>query len=135
MATVRMTDREYTIPIECDDPARPEFGLATEPARITREATGRSSGVNLRVRRWQDTDELSVALDRYVAWIPAPSSANGRMAFTLDMSPISVMRDGQLTLLTHELWTRGDRPPGIAGVTIDVDCTTRSPDVPNSRAL
>lgn len=42
-AVVRTDEAEYVIPIECDDATRPELGFSTEPARITREATGRTS--------------------------------------------------------------------------------------------
>ena len=134
-ATVRTADTEYAIPIECDDANRPELGISTEPARITREATGRTSGVNLRIRRWQETDELVVSLDRYVAWMPAPSSAGGKLTIELDMSPASITRDGRPTLLTHEMWSNGDRPAGLQSVRIEADCTMRSPDVPTTRRI
>lgn len=76
-AVVRVDDMEYVIPIVCDDPSRPELGFSTEPSRVTREATGRSSGVNLRLRRWKEGPESLVTLDRYVAWIPTPASRGG----------------------------------------------------------
>ena len=134
-AVVRVDDTEYTIPIECDDANRPELGFSTEPSRITREATGRTSPVRLTLRRWQDTDELVVTLDRYVAWVPSPSSSGGAFALTLDMSPSSVVRDGIPVTMTYDQWTSGDRPPGLTAVRIDADCRNRDPDAPASRRL
>lgn len=134
-AVVRVKSQEYTIPIECDDAVRPELGFSTEPSRITREATGRTSGVRLTVRRWKETDELVVSLDRYVAWVSMSVFANGARGVELDMSPASVLRDYQPVALTYDMWTSGDRPPGLAGVRIEVDCTHREPTAPSFRKL
>ena len=57
-AVIRVSDDEYTIPIECDDPAQPGLGFSTEPARITRQTKGRASMVR---------DNMPVALT-YDTW-------------------------------------------------------------------
>lgn len=132
-ATVRVDQTEYAIPIECDDPSRPERGFSTEPARVTREATGRTSPIRLTVRRWQDTDELIVTLDRYVAWVAAPSSTGGVLTMELDMSPASFPRDGLPVTMTYDLWTDGDRPRGLEGVRFEANCAFRDPAAPSSR--
>lgn len=135
-AIVRVDDDEYTIPIECDDSARPELGFSTEPSRITRERTGRTSGVNLRLRGWPDQPgETVVTLDRYVVWTAQPSSAGGTLSMTLDMSPVSVVRDGVPALLTYDMWTAGDRPTGISGVYVEAQCTSRDPEAPSYRKI
>lgn len=133
-AIVRAGQMEHVIPIVCDDAARPEIGFATEPSRVTREATGRTSPVNLRLRRWQDSAELVVSLDRYVAWIPVPESRGSVLSLTIAMSPISVLRDGTPVMLTHDMWTSGDRPEGI-DVVIEADCRSRDPAAPTSRRV
>ena len=134
-ALVRVGDGEYTIPIECDDAARPELGFSTEPNRITRERTGRSSMVNLRLRPWKDSGQVLVTLDRYAAWMPAPASARGVLSLTLDMSPASVVRDNAPVALTYEMWTDGDRPQGLAGVEFEARCGERRPEAPSYRRL
>lgn len=133
-AVIRTADTEYLIPIECDAAARPELGFSTEPSRITREATGRTSAVNLRVRQWQDSDELVVTLDRFVAWIPMPSSQGPVLRLTIAMSPASVARDGIPVTMTYDMWTSGDRPEGI-DVEIEANCQMRDPEAPASRRL
>lgn len=134
-AVVRVDDREYTIPIECNDVARPELGFSTEPSRITREATGRTSGVRLIVRQWKETSYLVISLDRYVAWVPTQPSAGGVLKMTLDMSPVSSLRDGTPTLLTYDMWMEGDRPAGITGVSFEAQCGYRDPDAPSFKKL
>jgi hypothetical protein len=133
-AIIRTSEMEYVIPIECDDATRPELGFSTEPSRVTREAIGRTSGVNLRLRQWQDSDELLVTLDRYVAWIPMPDQQGAVLSLTLAMSPMSVTRDGIPVTLTHDMWTGGDRPEGI-DVEIKANCASRDPTAPSSRRL
>lgn len=135
-AIVRVADDEYTIPIECDDVARPELGFSTEPSRITRERTGRTSGVNLRLRGWPDhPGETVVSLDRYVVWMEQPASSGGTLSLTLDMSPVSVVRGGVPVALTYDMWMAGDRPEGIAGVYIEAQCTSRDPEAPSYRKI
>ncbi len=134
-AVVRVDDGEYTIPIECDDALRPEHGFSTEPARITRDATGRSSGVRLGVRPYKDTLDLVVSLDRYVAWVPRQASANGILRMTLDMSPASSLKDGMPVLLTYERWKDGERPEGLADVSFEANCGYRDPMAPAFRKL
>ena len=134
-AIVQYEDREYTIPIECDDASRPELGLSTEPSRITREATGRSSGVRLNVRPWKETTYLIVSLDRYVAWVASQPSIGGVLTMTLDMSPASSLKDGVPTALTYDMWMDGERPAGLDDVSFEADCSRRDPAAPAFRKL
>lgn len=134
-AIIRIDDGEYTVPIVCDDTLRPANGVYTEPQRITRERTGRGSGVRLTIRPWKDTSDVVVSLDQYVAWMPAPASADGTLDITLAMSPASSMRDGVPTALTYDDWIAGDRPPGVDNVRIEVDCRAANPDAPAYRKL
>ncbi len=134
-AIVRADDQEYTLPIVCDDTLHPENGLYTEPQRITRERTGRASGVRLTIRPWKDTSQLVVSLGRYVAWVPTPTSGDGKLVMTLAMSPASSPRDGIPVALTYDQWMAGDRPPGLDDVRIEADCRTLNPDAPAYRKL
>ena len=134
-AVVQVEDKEYTVPIECDDASRPELGFSMEPSRITRERTGRASMINVRIRPFGEEDEVIVSLDRYVAWLPQPASAGGTLKLTLDMSPMGVLRDGQQKLLTRDMWMSGDRPEGLKGVTIEAQCNTRDPEAPSFRKI
>ncbi|MDH3620917.1 MAG: hypothetical protein OER91_08505 [Gammaproteobacteria bacterium] len=134
-AIIRVSDGEYTIPIECDDASRPELGFSTEPSRITKENTGRTSLVSLRLRKWKDTDHLVVSLDRYVAWVPTPRSVGGTLNMTLDMSPASMVRDNQPVALTYDMWMDGDRPAGINGVSFEAQCSYRDPAAPAYRKM
>lgn len=132
-AVIRVADSEYTIPIECNDASDPNQGFYTEPARITRQETGRSSGVRLNVRPWKESSDLVVSLDRYVAWVPAPLFAGGEA--TLDMSPASSVKDNMPQALTYERWMNGERPEGLWGVHITADCTARDPQAPTFRKI
>ena len=134
-AVVRVDGSEYTIPIECNDATRPELGFSTEVSRITRKATGRTSGVRLTVRRWKDTSDLVISLDRYVAWVPSPASTGGMLSMTLDMSPASSVRNGTPEALTYDRWIAGERPAGIENVSFEADCTRRDPEAPAFRKL
>lgn len=134
-AIIRVDDGEYTIPIVCDETSRPETGIYTEPQRITRERTGRTSGVRLTIRPWKETSQLVVSLDRYVAWVPASPSGGGTIRMTLAMSPVVSLRDGVPTALTYDDWMAGDRPPGLDNVHIEVDCRMADPAAPAYRKL
>lgn len=134
-ATIRVDAQEHTIPIVCDDPAAPESGLYTEPQRVTRERTGRASGVRLTIRPWKDTTDLIVNLDRYVAWIPRPATADGMVELMLSMSPTTSLRDGMPVLLTYDDWVAGDRPEGLANVRIEANCGYLDPDAPSFRKV
>ncbi|MDJ0699189.1 MAG: hypothetical protein QNJ07_04985 [Woeseiaceae bacterium] len=134
-AVVRADDQEYTIPIVCDDTSHPESGLYTEPQRITRERTGRASGVRLTIRPWKDTSQLVVSLGRYVAWVPVPAHVDGKIEMTLAMSPASSLRDGVPAALTYDQWMAGDRPPGLDKVRIEADCRKLNPHAPAYRKL
>ena len=134
-AIVRVADGEYLIPIECYEAARPEKGFSTEPARITKEATGRNSLIRLIVRPWKETNDVVISLDRYVAWAPAPASAGGILEMTLDMSPASILKDGMPTALTYDMWMEGERPEGIKNVYFKADCNARDPEAPAYQKL
>lgn len=133
-AMIRTDQMEYVIPILCDDASRPALGFFTEPSRATREATGRPSPVNLRLRQWQDSAELVVTLDRYVAWIPIPETQGSVLSLSIAMSPASVVRDGIPVTLTRDMWASGDRPEGI-DVAIEANCQSRDPAAPASCRL
>ena len=134
-ATIQADSKEYTIPVVCDDPSKPESGLYTEPQRVTRERTGRASSVRLTIRPWKETSDLIVNLGRYVAWIPRPSSADGVLRITLAMSPATTLQDGLPVFLTYDDWTAGNRPEGLGDVRIDVNCRYLDPAAPVLRKL
>lgn len=135
-ATVIVGNNEYKIPIECDDANFPEKGFSTEPSRITRERTGRSSKINLRLRSSKDQENESIiSLDRYIAWISQPSSNAGVLSLTLDMSPMSVTRQGLPAFITRDASMSGDRPEGLKGVEITARCDARDPEVPSFRRV
>jgi hypothetical protein len=135
VAVVRVGEYEYTIPIECDDAARPEMGFSTEPPRRTRERTGRTSGVNLRVRTWQETDLVIVSLDRYVTWMRRPPSTSGVLTVETGMSPMTVMRDRTPVAYTYEMWNRGDRPVGLETVRLEARCDVPERVTPSVRRI
>jgi hypothetical protein len=133
VAVARVADREYTIPVLCDDAARPEMGFSTEPSRVTRERTGRASSVNLRLRTWEDTDLVVVSFDRYVTWMPRPSSIAGALTVETDMQPMTVTREGMPVAYTYDMWNSGDRPAELAGLTFEVRCGLPQPVAPSVR--
>lgn len=133
-AVVTVDRAEYTIVLECEDGARPELGFRTQPNRVTRAATGRSNGVGLSLRTWKDTDDVVLALDRYVAWLPRPASAGGELVLEVEMSRNSVMRDGVPGLLTYEMWQRGERGEGQRA-RIRVRCGERNGEAPAFRRV
>lgn len=134
-AVVQIADREYVIPVECYDPARPELGFTTEPSRITKERTGRSNPIRISIRPWKETTELVVSLDRYVAWIPAQSSSGGVMSLRIDLSPASSVLDGIPVTMTYDRWNSGERPSGLKNVLIKVTCGAFDPEAPSSRKI
>lgn len=134
-AVVRFDGGEYTVPIECDDALRPELGFSTEPNRITRERTGRTNAINIRVRPSSEAEEIIVSLDRHVAWLPQPESASGTLSMTLDLSPITIMKDGQPVLLTRDMWMNGDRPEGLKDAIVEAQCAVRDPDAPSYKKI
>ena len=135
-AVVTVGENEYTIRIECRVQGQPEAGFTTEPNRITREETGgQYNMVTLRLRPWQDTQDVIVSLEGYVAWIPAPASAGGTLSLELEMSPASVVRNNAPVALTYDMWQSGDRPPGRDGVKFAADCSQRDPEAPSFRKL
>ena len=134
-AVVVVGDQEYTIPVSCDDTSRPAAGVYTEPQKVTRERTGRSSGVRLTIRPWKDTSDVVVSLDGYVAWIPSPASTGGVLKLSLAMSPASYVRDGAPVALTYDEWMAGNRPEGKDSVDIEVNCLALDPAAPAFRKL
>lgn len=134
-AVVQVDDGQYTVAVECDDAMRPELGFSTEPNRITRERTGRTNQINIRLRSSGQEDEIIVSLDRYVAWLAQPTSAGGTLKMTLDMSPVSITKDGQPALLTRDMWMDGERPEGITDVSIEARCSDRDPEAPSYRKI
>lgn len=134
-AVVHVNDSEYIIPIECNDAFAPERGFYTEPSRLTRQATGRTSGVRLNVRTWKDTSNLIVSLDGYVAWAPSQRSSGGVLRMTLDMSPASSLKEGIPVTLTHDMWMEGERPAGLKNVSFEANCSHRDPAAPAFRKL
>ena len=133
-AIVRVADSEYIIPIECNDASQPEQGFSTEPARITKERTGRTSGVRLTVRPWKETAYLVISLDRYIAWAEPPAASGGVLRMTLSMSPASLLVDGTQKLLTYDEWMAGNRPAGLDGVMFEANCRERDPNAPAFRS-
>lgn len=135
VATVRVAQTEYTIPLLCDDAQRPEMGFSTEPGRVTRERTGQSSGVNLRLRTWQDTDLVVVSLDRYVTWMPRPTSVAGVLSVETGMSPVTIMQDGAPVAYTYDMWNSGDRPVGLESMSVEARCGLPQPATPAVRNI
>jgi hypothetical protein len=135
-AVVSIDDGEYLIRIECRARNRPEAGFSTEPNRVTRADTGgRSNMVTLNLRLWQDSTDVLVSLDRYVAWLPVPASNGGVLALELAMSPASVVRNGKPTTVTYDMWKSGNRPPGRDQVRIQANCSARDPAAPAFRKV
>jgi len=133
-AIIRTSETEYTIPIMCRE-EQTGLDIATEPSRVTREATGRSSLIRLNIRPWKETSDMIVTLDRYVAWLPAQPAADGKLLLEIDMSPSSIMRDGAPALLTYDMWMDGERPEGLKNVWIQADCNIRDPEAPKTKKL
>ena len=134
-ATIRVDDNEYTIPIVCSDTTSPQIDLYTEPQRITRERTGRASSVRLTIRPWKESTDLIVKLDRYVAWIPRRSIADGILEVSLSMSPTTSVREGMPVALTYDEWLSGNRPEGLDNVKIVANCGFLDPDAPSFRKI
>lgn len=134
-AVVTVDENEYLIPIECYEAANASAGFSTEPNRITREQTGRSSMVRLTARPWKETEYWVISLDRYMAWIPAPTRAGPTLEMTVDLSPSSTINNGIPETLTFEKWMDGMRPEGLTGVTFVANCAERNPDAPAYRKL
>ncbi len=134
-ATIRVDDNEYTIPIVCSDTTSPQIDLYTEPQRITRERTGRASSVRLTIRPWKESTDLIVNLDRYVAWIPRRSIADGILEVSLSMSPTTSVREGMPVALTYDEWLSGNRPEGLDNVKIVANCGFLDPDAPSFRKI
>ncbi|MGI9627378.1 MAG: hypothetical protein ACR2QM_11130 [Longimicrobiales bacterium] len=137
-AVVQVADDEYTITILCDDASRPELGFTTEANRITREATGRSNMVSLRLRPWKDTDDILVSLEggtAWAAWMGRPSSAGGVLSMDVVLRPTSLVRDYMPTLVTYEMWQDGDIPDGERQVSFEANCSVRDPEAPSYRKL
>ncbi len=134
-AVVQLGGQEYTIPILCDDATSAAAGFITEPSRITRERTGRSSPINLRARPVDGHDELIVTLDRYLTWIPSSATSGASLEAQIDMGPITILRDGLPVLVTREMWANGEQDTAVEGVLINARCDARDPAAPASRRI
>lgn len=134
-AVVVVDDNEFLIRLECRVQGRPEAGFITEASRITRAETGRTNMVNLRLRPWQDTDDVVVSLEGWVAWMPRPTSVGGVLELEIDLASASTMREGTPVLTTYDMWQNGDRPEGRDGVWFEANCSERNPDAPAYRKL
>lgn len=134
-ATVRVEDREYTIPIVCSETKSTKIDIYTEPQRITRERTGRASSVRLTIRSWKETDDVIVNVDRYVAWIPRDSISDGLVKLSLSMSPTTLVQGGMPVAMTYDEWQSGNRPKGVDDVEIVADCSNLDPDAPAFRKI
>ncbi len=135
-SAVVITDQaEYTIRILCDDRGRPELGFTTEANRVTRAATGgQSNMVNLRLRPWKDTEDVSISLDGGgIAWIPQPTSAGGVLSLDVVLRPGTFFRNGQPVLVTYDMWKAGDIPDGETRVHFEANCASRDPSAPSFR--
>ena len=130
-AVVRVDNLEYLVPIECKDAAQPWLGFATEPARVTRKRTGRTSMARLNLRPWRDTGQVIVSLNRYVAWTTvSPSLVGQTFSVVVDMSPASTARNGFPEPMTYDRWQEGDRPAGVTNVRIEANCMQRDEAAP-----
>jgi hypothetical protein len=134
-AVIQVGDQEYTIPILCDDATSAAAGFITEPSRVTRERTGRSSLVNLRARPVEGHDELIVTLDRYLTWIPSSAASGPSLEVEIDMGLITILRDNMPVLVTREMWANGEQGTEIEGVIIEARCDARDPAAPTSRRI
>lgn len=129
-------DGEFTIRILCEDASRPELGFFTEANRVTREATGgKTNGVSLRLRPWEDTGDVLITSPLGVAWIPRPTSTGGVLSLSVDVVPASFMEDNALVAMTYDLWTAGKRPDGGGTLEFEANCASRDPDAPSYRRL
>ena len=135
-AVVTVDQNEYLIRIECRVPSQPEMGFTTEPNRVTRRETGgQYNMVGLRLRPWQDTEDVIVSLEGWVVWMPKPSSSGGVLDLTLDMSASGTERDGQPVLMTYDRWQDGERWDVKQGIRFRADCNTRDPEAPAFRTI
>jgi hypothetical protein len=91
--------------------------------------------IGLSLRSWKETGDVVIRLDRYVAWLPRPTSTGGVLSVELDMSTASVVRDNKPVLVSYDMWQRGDRPPGRTGVRFEATCGQRDPDAPSYRKV
>lgn len=121
---------EALIPIECDVPSKPEAGFITEPSRITRRETGRTSMGSVRLRPWQDTGDVLITTSFGVAWVPAPTSSGGILTMELDVGPAGFERDGMPVAVTYDMWKAGEAPPERTTVYFEANCNTRDPAAP-----
>ena len=133
-AVARVGDHDYTVIIECDQSV-PELGFRTQPNRLTREAIGKSNPINIRLRRWEETDSLVLSVDKYVAWIPRPTSTAGLLEVTVEMSPNSEVRGGTPTLMTHDRWVAGERFEGGRSIRLRATCSAPAGAAPGTATV
>ena len=128
-------DSEALIRILCDEVSRPEAGFTTEANRVTRAETGRSNQASLRLRPWQDTDDILITSTWGVAWIPRPASAAGALAMEVEVRPPTLMRDNMPVAVTYDMWKAGDLPDERRVIEFEANCGTRDPEAPAWRRL
>ena len=91
--------------------------------------------MRLTIRPWKDTTDMIVNLDRYVAWIPQMTTADGILEISLSMSPATSVENGMPVFLKYDEWVAGNRPEGLASVKIVANCGYLDPDAPSYRKL
>ena len=128
-------DNEALIRILCDEASLPEAGFTTEANRVTRAETGRSNMVSLRLRPWQDTDDVLITSNWGVAWIPRPISTGGVLTMEVEVRPPTVMRDGSPVGVTYDMWKAGDVPDERRVIEFQANCSGPDPDAPAFRTL
>ena len=128
-------DSEALLRIICDERGRPEAGFITEPNRITRQETGRSNSASLRLRPWQDTDDVLITTTWGVAWIPRPTSSGPTLSIEVDVGPAGFTRDGMPVAVTYDMWKAGDVPDERTTVVFEANCEVRDPDAPAWRRI
>lgn len=128
-------DSEVLIRILCDEASLPEAGFTTEANRLTREETGRSNMASLRLRPWQDTNDVLITSDWGVAWIPRPVSASGVLDMEVEVRPPIVIRNATPVALTYDMWKAGDVADERNVIQFQANCSVRDPEAPAFRKL
>ena len=134
-AVVQVADGEHTIPIDCYVRSRPDLGFTTEPNQVTRLRTGRISSIDLSVGP-ADTDGTHISLEGYVAKIPNPTSDEGSLSLSVDLT----REDASADRVAAVAFARGEgavggRAPDALRVVIEAQCNERVPDAPAYRDL
>jgi len=128
-------DSEALIRIICDEASRPEAGFTTEANRVTRAETGRSNMTSLRLRPWQDTNDVLITSNWGVAWIPRPISVGGVLTMEVEVRPPTLMRDRMPVAVTYDMWKAGDVSDEGRVIEFEANCSARDPGAPGFRKL